>query len=88
MLAKFFPFSEEKLQTAFAVVPLIDHDPLAAGGRFNGVDLDRGLSDRQRNTVDVSHPARIVRENGEVHLFTSVIKFRLLEIHSAPPSQF
>ena len=64
VLAKYFPFSEKQFKTAFAFVPLLDHNPLAIGSRFDG---DRGQIDREANAVNISHSARIVGENREIH---------------------
>lgn len=54
VLAKCFPISNEEPETASAIVPLLDNDPLAVGTRFDGVDLYRRIADRQGNALDES----------------------------------
>ena len=67
--------SDKKLKTGLAIAPLLDHNPLVVDSGFDTVNLDRGLTDRQANAFDVSHPAGIIRENCEVHIMSSVIEF-------------
>ena len=56
----------------------VQSSPLAVGGRFEGVDLDRGQIDREANAANISHLARIVGEDHEIHILSGAVDVNFL----------
>jgi hypothetical protein len=84
VLSKRFPVPDKKPQTAPALGPLLDNDPLAVGTRFDAVDLHRGITDRQPNALDESRSTGKIGENREVHVLSRVIELALSDVLNAP----
>jgi len=56
---------------------------MAVGTRFDGVDLDKGITDRERNALDECRPTGVIRENREANVLSRAIEFALSDIHRA-----
>jgi hypothetical protein len=85
ILEKRRPASNEKSQTAGFFMFLLDHDPLAVRRGLDGIDTYGTLAQGQRNALQVSDLAGMIRKNREVQVISSVIELTLSEIHNAPP---
>src|SRR5262245_58748352 len=86
--AKCFSFPDEEPEAALPIVPLLDHNPLAANSRFDDVNFNRCCTDRQPDALDILYPVGIIRKDYEVQSLSSVIEFTLLEIHNPSSSRF